>query len=142
MTNHTPKDLLQKATRIAEALSDEVDALTDEQVMQEAKEDGIDTAKLANDFRSNAMQLIAQAKRQRLALARQRLADSQQGRVAQPRSRPGLELIKQRIQAVLAVKPNLAVAFRDGKKLSDDDWLSLWDDFIEMGAIKDNDEPG
>lgn len=141
MTNHTPKDLLQKATRIAEALSDEVDALTDDQIMQEAKEDGIDTAKLAKDFRSNAMQLIAQAKRQKLALARQRLADSQHGRVAQPRSRPGLELIKQRIQAVLAVKPNLAVAFRDGKKLSDDDWLSLWDDFIEMGAIKDEDDP-
>lgn len=141
MTNHTPKDLRQKATRIAEALSDEVDALTDEQIMQEAKEDGIDTAKLANDFRSNAMQLIAQAKRQKLALARQRLADSQRGHVAQPRSRPGLELIKQQIQAVLAVKPNLAVAFRDGKKLSDDDWLSLWDDFIEMGAIKDEDDP-
>lgn len=138
MTNHTPKNLLQKATRIAEALSDEVDALTDEQIMQEAKEDGLDTAKLANDFRSNAMQLIAQAKRQKLASARQRLAVSKQGRLVQPRSRPGLELIKQRIQAVLSVKPNLAVAFRDGKKLSDDDWLSLWDDFIEMGAIKDD----
>lgn len=142
MTHHNPNDFRQKATRIAEALSDEVDALTDEQVMQEAKEDGMDTAKLANDFRSGAMQLIAQAKRQRLALARERLAASQQSRVAQPRSRPSLESIKQRIQAVLAVKPTLAVAFRDGKTLSDGDWLSLWDDFVEMGAIKDNDEPG
>ena len=141
MTHHTQKDLLRKANRIAAALSDEVDALTDEQLMQEAQEDGLDTAKLGNEFRSSAMKLIAEAKRKKLALARQRLAESQQNRATEPRSRPSLESIKQRIQAVLAIRPNLAVAFRDGKTLSDDDWLSLWDDFIEMGAVKDNHDP-
>ncbi|AQR69845.1 hypothetical protein BZG29_17075 [Janthinobacterium sp. LM6] len=141
MTHHTQKDLLRKANRIAAALSDEVDALTDEQLMQEAQEDGLDTAKLGNEFRSSAMKLIAEAKRQKLALARQRLAESQQNRATEPRLRPSLESIKQRIQAVLAIRPNLAVAFRDGKTLSDDDWLSLWDDFIEMGAVKDNHDP-
>ena len=75
MTHHTQKDLLRKANRIAAALSDEVDALTDEQLMQEAQEDGLDTAKLGNEFRSSAMKLIAEAKRQKLALARQRLAE-------------------------------------------------------------------
>lgn len=139
MTHPTSKDIRAKVGRIAEAFKADVDALTDEQVLAEAREDGLDTAKLARDFRSNAMTLIAEAKRQKLALARQRLAESQQNRSARSAPRPSLETIKKRIQEVLGVNPGLAVAFRDGRSISDDDWLTLWDDFVETGAIKDQD---
>lgn len=139
MTHPAPKSLRAKIGRIAKAFEADVDALTDEQIMAEAREDGVDTAKLARDFRSSAMTLIAEAKRQKLAQARQRLADSQKNRQDRSALRPSLEVIKKRIQDVLAINPSLAVAFRDGRSISDGDWLSLWDDFIETGAIKDDD---
>lgn len=139
MTHPTSKDIRAKVGRIAEAFEADVDALTDEQVLAEAREDGVDTAKQARDFRSNAMTLIAEAKRQKLALARQRLAESQQNRSVRSASRPSLETIKKRIQEVLNINPGLAVAFRDGRSIADDDWLTLWDDFVETGAIKDQD---
>lgn len=139
MTHPTFKNIHAKIGRIAEAFEADVDALTDEQIITEAKEDGVDTASLARDFRSNAMALVAEAKRQKLALARQRLAESQKNRPDRSTARPALETIKRRIQQVLAINPGLAVAFRDGRSISDDDWLSLWDDFVETGAIKDQD---
>ncbi|MEW7850522.1 hypothetical protein AB2N08_17670 [Massilia aurea] len=140
MKHAVPKNSLAKIGRIAKAFEADLDALTDEQIMAEAREDGIDTAKLARDFRSSAMTLVASAKRQRLTQARQRLADSQNNRRDRSALRPSLEVIKKRIQDILAINPGLAVAFRDGRSISDSDWLSLWDDFIETGAIKDDDE--
>jgi ribosomal protein L17 len=140
MTHHTPKDLSLKLERVADAFAGDVDAMSDAQILQEAKEDGIDTETLAADLRSSAFSLIAQAKRQRLAQARSALAASQQSRALKTRVRPTLDMIKQRIQDVLTIKPSLAIAFRDGREMSDDDWISLWDDFVEMGAVKDGDD--
>lgn len=140
MTHHTSKNLSLKLERISEALADEVDGLSDEQVLQEAKQDGIDTAKIAAEFRSSALSMIARAKRQRLLQARTALEKSQQSRASTARPRPPLAAIKARIQEVLAIKPSLAIAFRDGKEMSDDDWLSLWDDFVETGAVKEGDD--
>lgn len=139
MTHPALKNSRAKIGRIAKAFEADVDALTDEEIMAEAREDGIDTAKLARDFRLSAMTLLADAKRQRLTQARQRLADAENIRRDRSALRPSLEIIKKRIQDVLAINPSLAVAFRDGKSISEDDWLSLWDDFIETGAIKDDD---
>jgi hypothetical protein len=140
MTDHTAKNLSLKLARIAEALAEDVDALTDEQVLQEAREDGIDTARVATEFRSSALSIINQAKRQRLIQARMALQQSQQSRNAAVRVRPTLAVIKLRIQEILTLKPSLAIAFRDGKEISDDDWLSLWDDLIETGAVKEDDD--
>jgi len=133
------KNLHLKISQIAEAFEADIDSLTDEQLMTEAREDGVDTATLASNFRSSATALIANSKRQRLALARQRLSDAQQNRSSRSLPRPSLETIKKRIQEVLSINPGLAVAFRDGRSISDNDWLSLWDDFIETGAITDDD---
>jgi hypothetical protein len=140
MTHHTSKNLLLKLDRISEALGDDIAELSDEQVLQEAKEDGIDTARIAAEFRSSALSMIAQVKRQRLLHARTALEKSQQSRAPTARARPTLAAIKTRIQEVLAIKPSLAIAFRDGKEMSDDDWLSLWDDFVETGAVKEGDD--
>lgn len=140
MTHHTTKNLSLKVDRISEALADDVDRLSDEQVLQEAKDDGIDTAKVAVEFRSSALSMIAQAKRQRLLQARSALDKSQQSGASIVRSRPTLAAIKARIQEILTIKPSLAIAFRDGKEMCDDDWLSLWDDLVETGAVKEGDD--
>ena len=140
MTDHTTKNLSLKLARISEALAEDVDRLSDEQVLQEAREDGTDTAKVAEEFRSSALLIINQAKRQRLIQARIALQQSQQSRNAAVRARPTLTVIKERIQEILTLKPSLAIAFRDGKEISDDDWLSLWDDLVETGAVKEGDD--
>jgi hypothetical protein len=140
MTRHTSKDLSLQLERVADAFADDIDAMSDVEILQEAKEDGIDTAKLNAEFRSSAFSMIAQAKRQRLSQARSALAASEQSRALKTRVRPTIDMIKRRIQDVLTIKPSLAIAFRDGKELSDDDWISLWDDFVEMGAVKDGDD--
>jgi inactivated superfamily I helicase len=140
MTDHTAKNLSLKLARISEALAEDVDELSDEQVLQEAREDGIDTARVAAEFRSSALSIINQAKRQRLIQARMALQQSQQSRNAAVRARPTLTVIKSRIQEILTLKPSLAIAFRDGKEISDDDWLSLWDDLVETGAVKEGDD--
>lgn len=140
MNHHTSKNLSLKLDRFAQALSEDVDGLSDEQVLQEAKEDGIDTAKVAAEFRASALSMIAQIKRRRLLQARAALEKSQQSAASAVRTRPTLSIIKARIQEILAIKPSLAIAFRDGKEMSDDDWLSLWDDFVETGAVKEGDD--
>jgi hypothetical protein len=140
MTHHTSKTLSLKLDRVAEALADDVDGLSDEQVLQEAKEDGIDPSKVAGEFRSSALSMIAQAKRHRLLQARSALEKSQRSSASAVRTRPTLAAIKARIQEALAIKPSLAIAFRDGKEMSDDDWLSLWDDLVETGAVKEGDD--
>lgn len=48
-------------------------------------------------------------------------------------------VIKDRLHRLFAQNPNLAVAFRQGKKQSDSDWESLWDDLVEIGEIKEDD---
>lgn len=140
MTRPALKNLGVKARLVTEALAADLDSLSDEQILQEANEDGVDTIKLAAAFRSSAAALIAAAKRRRLAEARQRLDAHERIRTSRPTSRPSLEVIKARIQAVLATRPMLNIAFRDEKSHPDSDWLSLWDNFVEIGAIKEDDD--
>lgn len=140
MTYHTPKDLLKKFERIADVLAEDVDALSDAQVLQEAKDDGIDTEKLASEFRSSALSLIAKAKRERLSQAQSSLAESQQFRANRNSIRPSLHVIKRQIQKIMTLKPALAVSFRDEKEMSATDWQSLWDDFVEMGELRSEDD--
>lgn len=140
MTRPGIKNLRAKSQRVAEELAADLDSLSDEQILREASEDGIDSVKLADNFRSSAANLIAAAKRQRLVQARHKLDAYERGHASRPASRPSLEVIKERIQAVLVNRPSLAIAFRDGRSHPDSDWLSLWDNFMELGVVKDDDD--
>lgn len=117
----------------------DLDALSDAELLKEASEDGLSTEKIANEMRSNAMRLIAESKRKLLAQTRTRMETAQQNSVKKETPRPTLEVMKDRLQRLFVQKPNLAVAFRQGKSQSDSDWASLWDDLVEMGEIKEDD---
>jgi len=106
-------------------------ALSGDELRQEDAEDGVDTA--------------AEAERWRTAL---RLTAARLAREAQParsidyaplsvrqRKRPALDAIKSLIRDVVAARPELAVAFREGKRQSDADWETLYDDLVDMGAL-------
>ncbi|ABR91934.1 Hypothetical protein mma_0996 [Janthinobacterium sp. Marseille] len=118
----------------------ELDALSDANLLKEANEDGLNAAEIANEMRSNAIRLIAESKRKLLIQTRERMETARQISVKKDISRPTLDVMKDKLQRLFAQKPNLAVAFRQGKSQSDSDWAGLWDDLVEMGEIKEDDD--
>lgn len=54
-------------------------------------------------------------------------------------TRPAIYRIKTLVQELFANDRSLGLAFREGKRQSDADWQSLYDDLVAMGAIKADD---
>lgn len=76
----------------------------------------------------------AAALRQRLGQAKARMTVRPVQRPGQP-ARPPLERLKQLIHEAFASDRSLGLAFRDGKRQSDADWESLYDDLVALGKI-------
>lgn len=107
---------------------------SDEQLRQEAEEDGENVDLLATTLRTALRETAAHVMRQRLVDAKRHIAST----VAKPAEHiayPALDTLKRRIQVAFESQPDLGLAFRDGKKQSENDWHSLYDDLIELGAI-------
>lgn len=120
-------------------ISEDLLAMSDEDLLKEAIEDGIDPATKASELRSSALAKINQAKREKLAAARRGYdASLRESPVA--KTRPALEEIKRQIQALIhgGASNGLSLAFRKGETMSDADWESLWDDMVESGLIGDS----
>ena len=109
-------------------------AQSDAQLRHEAAEDGEDVDALATALRTSLRGAAAQVLRQRLTDAKQRMANAP-ARSVNPRAYPTLEALKRRIQSAFDSQPELGLAFREGKRQSEADWQSLYDDLIELGAI-------
>jgi DNA anti-recombination protein RmuC len=122
---------------IAEMIMNDVLATSDEAILAEAVEDGLDPAAKASELRSSALARIRQAKRERLTRARESYEKKSQ--VLTASTRPPLTEIKRRIQRAIqdGVANRLSLAFRNGQTLSDSDWEGLWDDMEEMGILDD-----
>ena len=139
MSHNSKETLRLKLDRLVDAFSEDVDALSDDEILNEAKEDGASVDMFARDFKASALSMVAQTRRKLLEEARANLARSHASQSRAPKARPTIEIIKLRIQEALSTRPQLAVAFRDGRKQSDEDWASLWDDLVELGAIEEKD---
>jgi hypothetical protein len=122
---------------IAEMIMNDVLATSDEAILAEAVEDGLDPAAKASELRSSALARIRQAKRERLTRARESYEKKSQALTAS--TRPPLTEIKRRIQRAIqgGGANGLSLAFRNGQTLSDSDWEGLWDDMEEMGLLDD-----
>lgn len=108
---------------------------SDAELRKEAIEDGEDVAAIAANLKSGMRDAAAAALRQRLSQAKVRMTAGpapQQGRPL----RPPMERLKQLIQEAFASDRSLGLAFRDGKRQSDADWESLYDDLVALGKIK------
>ncbi|MCK9366573.1 MAG: hypothetical protein M0P72_05415 [Metallibacterium scheffleri] len=106
----------------------------DVELRKEAVEDGEDIAAIAADLKSAMRDVAAAALRRRLSQAKARMTVLPVQRAGQL-VRPPLERLKQLIQEAFASDPRLGLAFRDGKRQSDADWESLYDDLVALGKI-------
>lgn len=127
-----------KYKAIEKNLAEDMDRLSDIDVLQDATDEGLNPRDIALSMRATALSLVAEAKRKRLLQTREKMQESDKSsRSGLPR--PNIETIKDKLQELFSRRPELAVAFRQGTKQSDSDWQSLWDDLIEIGEIKKED---
>ena len=134
---NTQKTLAEMAA-LRDAALEDLMATSDVQLQQEAIEDGEDLDKLAMQVKATMREAAATAQRQRLARAKERMYPSIGARTISSIRLP-VEALKQIIQKLFQTDPSLGLAFRDGKKQTDADWQSLYDDLVSMGAIKPED---
>lgn len=112
---------------------------TDEDLRREAAEDGENLDALASDVKSAMREAAAAALRQRMQRARSQM----QPAVATSgvsKLRPSVDRIKQMVHDLFQRDSSLGLAFRDGKRQTEADWISLYDDLLRIGAIKSDDD--
>lgn len=120
---------------LRDAALDDLMATTDEQLRQEAIDEGKDLDAVALLVGAAMQEAASAALRHRMVLAKERMQSRSSTRSV-PAVRPPMERIKQLVQDIFQADQSLRLAFREGKKQTDDDWLSLYDDLVTMGAIK------
>lgn len=108
---------------------------SDAELRKEAIEDGEDVAVIAANLKSGMRDAAAAALRQRLSQAKAGMTAGPAPQLGRP-LRPPMERLKQLIQEAFASDRSLGLAFRDGKRQSDADWESLYDDLVALGKIK------
>ncbi len=123
---------------LRDAALEDLAKTTDSELRKEALECGDDVGQIAAHMRSVMRNAAASVNRQRLAIAREQMEVRSQNRPS-PLIRPAIDRIKQIVQAAFATDPALGVAYREGKVTSTEDWYSLYDDLIKIGAIQPDD---
>ncbi len=116
----------------------ELDALTDAELLAEVAEDGESPQVLSADIAARLDDVIAQVLRDRAASAKANLRSKTP---ASPIWRPAIDRIKELIDQAFGTDPRLAAAYREGTRQSDLDLESLYDDLVSMGKIKPDHGP-
>ncbi len=140
--SHLPKnDPRKKIKTLEQALIEDLSVISDADLSKEFFEDGLDISDIASSMRTSALNIVIQERRKRLEAARAGV----QSQIRPPKivgTRPSIESIKQALGELFVSKPSLAIAFRQGQRQSDTDWISLWDDLVEIGEISRGDDEG
>lgn len=125
--------------RMQDAALEDLQRMSDDDILKEAIADGEDLKALASELRHSIAARMAVARRSRLVQARKQLnALDQSG--ASSRSRPPLHLLKEIVMGALRATPAAGVAFREGQRQTEADWESLYDDLVDIGTIKAQDD--
>lgn len=134
----TSPNIIAEMEALRDAALEDLLATSDAQLRQEAMDDGEDIDAITTCIKATMRETAASTLRQRLSQAK---AQSNSKLMVQKASSalPTLEQIKQIVQNLFQTDPTLGLAFRSGKKQTDADWLSLYDDLVVMGAIKPED---
>ena len=123
-----------KALREA-ALEDLMDT-SGADLLKEAIADGEDVDALDRDIKIGMRNAAAEALREQAAQSKQRFE-----RKAAPKAgllRPTIDAIKRMVDQAFQRDQSLGLAFRSGKRQSDEDWRTLYDDLIALGKIDPN----
>jgi|SRR5580692_3863704 hypothetical protein len=130
---------IQLISALSVAMADDVLSLSEEELVQELREDKIDPADSASPLRCHALEQIAVFRRKRLQDASLALrAQVDRAKVLPPQA----SIVHRRISAMRALflaKPGLSMAFREGRAQSDSDWMSVWDNLLELGLVREDD---
>lgn len=126
-----------KFRALRKAVADEILSMTDEEILNDAKDQCLDPDEVALTMKSKAMDMVANIRKQKLKHIRENL-NTTQPKLVKPITTLNLEEKKKKILELFA-KPNTnySLAFRNGERQSESDWESLWDDLVEQGLLKD-----
>lgn len=120
---------------LRDAALEDLMSATDAELRQEAIDDGEDMDAIAMEVKAAMREAASEALRQRMRDAKTRFKSTDSARLSW-RARPPLEEIKRIVQSLFASDQSIGLAFRDGKRQTESDWQSLYDDLVAMGAIK------
>lgn len=110
----------------------------DEEVRNEYREAGQDMAAIVKQTHDALRDVVATSMRAKLASAK---AATKVSSASQPTSwvRPAMERLKEIVAEAFVREPKVAMAFRDGKKQTEEDLATVYDDLVKMGVIKPED---
>lgn len=114
------------------AALEELLQLNDAELMEDAAAEGIDVSKIAEGIRSSMRTASASFMRQNLVSAK--LVVERIPRVSLPKL--PISKLKELVQRAFQSDPLLGMAFRGGRSQTDEDWVSLYEDLVALGAIK------
>lgn len=111
---------------------------SDEEIRNEYREAGQDLAVMAKQTHETLRDVIATGMRAKIASAKVAAKASAASRSVN-RVRPSMERIRQIVADAFQREPRVAMAFRDGKKQTDEDLATVYDDLMRMGIIRPED---
>jgi hypothetical protein len=114
---------------------DDLANTSDEEISNEYREAGQDMAAFATQTHERLREVVAAYMRAKLASAK---AATKASIASQPinRVRPVMDRLKEIVAEAFSREPTIAMAFRDGKKQTDEDLATVYDDLVRMGIIK------
>lgn len=117
---------------------DDLAATSDEEIRNEYREAGQDMAVVAMQTHDKLRDVVAAGMRAKLASVK---AATKASAATRPinRARPTMERLKEIVAETFMREPRVAMAFRDGKKQTDEDLITVYDDLVRMGIVKPED---
>ncbi len=125
--------------RMQDAALEDLLQTSDQDILKEAAEDGVDLDTAAAAFRERMAARMADARRARLMKAHEQLDAKRESRSA-ARPRPPSQQLKQIVTEALRNAPAAGVAFRAGQRQTEADWESMYDDLVDLGLIQPRDD--
>lgn len=114
---------------------DDLANTSDEEIRNEYREAGQDMTAVAKQTLDTLRDVVAAGMRAKLASAKAATTASSASRPTN-RIRPTMERLKEIVAETFMREPKVAMAFRDGKKQTDEDLATVYDDLVRMGIIK------
>ena len=114
---------------------DDLANTSDEEIRNEYREAGQDMTAVAQQTLDTLRDAVAAGMRAKLAFAKAATTASSASRPTNLVRRT-IERLKEIVAETFMREPKVAMAFRDGKKQTDEDLATVYDDLVRMGIIK------
>jgi len=135
--NGKPKNDVEQLLRLADALVEDIMNASDEEIMNELKDEGDDLAQSAAATRALFDKAAIVAAKGKLLDAKAAVAANRQRSVAILKLDP--TKVRERLRRIIANDPEeFTMAARKGDVLSDEDVRGIIEDLVELGLIDDD----